>query len=93
MILWAIFRNSLPLQVVALVLALWGVWEGNNALQRSWGRSEGRSEVTTIVKEKSDANTDIANAAGNDVAAGKRGKPDPNRLRHPAEGGTARPGK
>jgi hypothetical protein len=88
--IWGLFAASRGLQIAALVLACWGVWEGNNALQRSMGRTEGRSEVTTIVKEKADANTEVANAAGNDVAAGKPGKPDPNRLRGAGEG---RPGK
>ncbi len=88
--IWGLFAASRGLQIAALVLACWGLWEGNNALQQSTGRAEGRSEVTTIVKEKSDANTEVANAAGADVVAGKPGKRDPNRL---LGAGESRPGK
>ena len=80
MILWSVLSASRGLQIAVLALACWGIWEGNNTLQRSTGRQEGRSEVTTIVKEKSDADTKLSDGVREDVAARKPGKPDPNRL-------------
>ena len=44
---WGLFAASRGLQVVVLALTCWGIWEGNNAWQRSTGRAEGRSEITT----------------------------------------------
>lgn len=82
----AILKASRAAQVVLLILAAWGLWEGNNALQRSAGRAEGRSEVTTAVREKADANAEVATQAREAVAARKPGKPDPHRLRPRAEG-------
>lgn len=78
--IWAVFSASRGLQIVALLLTCWGIWEGNNALQRASGRTEGRTEVATAVKEKSDADTKLSEEVRVDVAAGKRGKPDPHRL-------------
>lgn len=85
MIVWTLLRNSLPLQLIAVALMGWAALGANNLYQQHVGASQ----VTTIVKEKSDANTEVANAAGADVAAGKPGKPDPNRLRS----SESRPGK
>ena len=75
MILWTIFRNSLPLQLVALAVVGWGALKGNNVYQRHVGANR----VIESVKEKSDADAKTADAVRDAVATGKRGLRDPNR--------------
>ena len=70
---WAIFRASLPLQLVALALAGWAALAGNNYVQRQ----KGAAALTTKIEKKADANVEIANDVRTNVDAGKRGKPDP----------------
>jgi hypothetical protein len=70
---WAIFRASLPLQLVAIALAGWGLLAANNFHQRS----KGASAALTKIEKKADANATTANEVRESVDAGKRGKPDP----------------
>lgn len=70
---WAIFRASLPLQLVALALAGWAALAGNNLYQRQ----KGASAVVTKIEKKADANAKTASDVRQSVDAGKRGKPDP----------------
>ena len=70
---WAIFRASLPLQLVALALAGWAALAGNNYIQRQ----KGASALTNKIEKKADANASTANEVRESVDAGKRGKPDP----------------
>ena len=51
MIAWAIFRNSLPLQLMALAVAGWVALMGNNAIQRSRGASDAVSTINTQTQE------------------------------------------
>jgi hypothetical protein len=71
---WAIFRASLPLQLVAIALAGWGALAANNFHQRS----KGASAAMTKIEKKADANATTANEVRESVDAGKRGKPDPH---------------
>jgi len=71
---WAIFRASLPLQLVALALAGWAALAGNNLYQRQ----KGAAAAVTKIEKKADANAEIANEVRTKVDAGKRGKPDPH---------------
>jgi hypothetical protein len=71
---WAIFRASLPLQLVAIALAGWGLLAANNFHQRS----KGASAALTKIEKKADANATTANEVRESVAASKRGKPDPH---------------
>jgi hypothetical protein len=71
---WAIFRASLPLQLVAIALAGWGLLAGNNYVQRQ----KGAAAVTTKIEKKADANAEIAAEVRESVGAAKRGKPDPH---------------
>jgi hypothetical protein len=71
---WAIFRASLPLQLVAIALAGWGALAGNNYVQRQ----KGAAAVTTKIEKKADANAEIATEVRTHVDSGKRGKPDPH---------------
>ena len=89
---WLIFKGSRVLQVITLALACWGIWESNNAIQWSGGKREGRAEVTNQVKEKSDADANLSEGVRVDVAAGKRGRPDPNRVRDVPAPGKGRSG-
>ena len=77
MIVWAILRNSLPLQLVALGLLAWGGLTANNWSQRRIGAAS----VTSKIEKKADESAKTSDAVRTDVAAGKRGKPDPNRVR------------
>jgi hypothetical protein len=74
MIAWAIFRASLPLQLVAIALAGWGLLAGNNYVQRQ----KGAAAVTVKINEKANDNAATANEVRESVAASKRGKPDPH---------------
>jgi hypothetical protein len=71
---WAIFRNSLPLQLVMLALAGWAALAGNNFMQRQ----KGAAAAITVIEKKADANATTANEVRESVDAGKRGKPDPH---------------
>jgi hypothetical protein len=71
---WAIFRASLPLQLVALALAGWAALAANNFHQRS----RGASAAMTKIEKKADANAEIATEVRTHVDSGKRGKPDPH---------------
>ena len=74
MIAWKIFRDSLPLQLIALAVAGWAALGANNLYQRQ----KGASAVVTKIEKKADANAEIANDVRTNVDAGKRGKPDPH---------------
>lgn len=50
-IVWAIFRNSLPLQLMALAVAGWVALVGNNAIQRSRGAESAVSTINTQSQE------------------------------------------
>ena len=69
---WAIFRASLPLQLVAIALAGWGALAANNFHQRS----KGASAAMTKIEKKADANAEIATEVR--AADGKGGRPDPH---------------
>jgi hypothetical protein len=71
---WAVFRASLPLQLVAIALAGWGLLAANNFHQRS----KGASAAMTKIEKKADANAEIATEVRTHVDSGKRGKPDPH---------------
>jgi hypothetical protein len=71
---WTIFRASLPLQLVAIALAGWGLLAANNLMQRQ----KGAAAVTVKINEKADANAATANDVRESVASDKRGKPDPH---------------
>jgi GTPase len=71
---WAIFRNSLPLQLVMLALAGWAALAGNNFMQRQ----KGAAAAITVIEKKADANAEIATEVRTHVDSGKRGKPDPH---------------
>lgn len=88
LLIWNIFKGSWLLQAATALFVGWAALKGNNVYQRSVGKQEGRTEVTTAVKEKSDADTKTAESVRKDVDDGKPGKPDPNRLR--AISGTTR---
>ncbi len=75
MIAWTIFRNSLPLQLVALALAGWGALGMNNLYQRNIGA--GRAIEKVEQKANEDAKT--ADAVRDAVASGKRGVRDPSK--------------
>ena len=51
MLVWAIFRNSLPLQLVTLALIGWGALSANNAFQRSKGAASAVSQINTQSQE------------------------------------------
>jgi hypothetical protein len=74
-----LFRASPGLSVIAAVIALWGVWEGNGYLQRVLGRSEGRAEVTQAVNQKTEVDTQLSGSVREEVGLGKKGIPDPFR--------------
>jgi hypothetical protein len=74
MIAWTIFRASLPLQLVAIALAGWGLLAANNFHQRS----KGAGAALTKIEKKADANATTANEVRESVDAGKRGRPDPH---------------
>ena len=74
MILWTLFRSSLPLQLVVLALAAWGAIGANNFYQRNVGASRHAAKI-----EKAN---DDASKLGNTAAAGSadkrvRGRRDP----------------
>jgi len=74
MIAWAIFRNSLPLQLITIALLGWGYLGANNLYQRHVGASR-------FAEKTEKANTN-ATALGNSAAAGSadkrvRGRRDP----------------
>jgi hypothetical protein len=75
---WAVFRNSLPLQLVMLALAGWAALATNNLMQRQ----KGAADVTIKVKEKANDNANVATDVRSIIEAGseagKRGKPDPH---------------
>jgi hypothetical protein len=71
---WAIFRASLPLQLVAIALAGWAALAGNNYVQRQ----KGAAAVTTKIEKKANDNAATANEVRESVASDKRGKPDPH---------------
>jgi hypothetical protein len=71
---WAVFRNSLPLQLVALALAGWAALAANNVRQQ-W---VGAEKLTAKIERKADANAEIATEVRTHVDSGKRGKPDPH---------------
>jgi hypothetical protein len=71
---WAIFRASLPLQLVAIALAGWAALAANNVRQQ-W---VGAEKLVTKIEKKADANATTANEVRESVDAGKRGKPDPH---------------
>lgn len=66
MILWTIFRNSLPLQLVAIALAGWAALGANNALQRY------RGGISVIEKTNAEAEKISAEA----IESRKRGDVD-----------------
>ena len=74
---WLIFKGSRIAQVITLALACWGVWEANNFHQRNVGASKFAAKV----EAKADNDAKTSEQVRSDVAAGKRGKPDPNRVR------------
>jgi hypothetical protein len=71
---WAIFRASLPLQLVAIALAGWGLLAGNNYVQRQ----KGAAAVTVKIEKKANDNANVATEVRESVASDKRGKPDPH---------------
>jgi hypothetical protein len=71
---WAIFRASLPLQLVAIALAGWGALAGNNYVQRQ----KGAANLTVKIEKKANDNAATANEVRESVASDKRGKPDPH---------------
>jgi hypothetical protein len=71
---WAVFRNSLPLQLVMLALAGWAALAGNNYVQRQ----KGAAAVTVKIEKKANDNAATANEVRESVASDKRGKPDPH---------------
>ena len=73
MILWTLFRNSLPLQFVAIGLMAWAALGANNLYQRHVGASR----LATKIEKKADDNAKTADAVRDDVAAGKRGVRNP----------------
>ena len=73
MILWTLFRNSLPLQFVAIGLMAWAALGANNFYQRQVGASR----LATKIEKKADDNAKTADAVRDDVAAGKRGVRNP----------------
>lgn len=75
MILWTLFRNSLPLQLVVLALAAWGALGANNLYQRKVGASH----LAEKIEKKADENAKASDAVRDDVAAGKRGVRNPYR--------------
>ncbi len=75
MIAWTIFRNSLPLQLVALALAGWAALGANNLYQRNIGAKA----ITEKIEKKADTDAKTADAVRDAVAAGKRGLRDPSR--------------
>lgn len=75
MIAWMVFRNSLPLQLVAIALAGWAALGANNLYQRNVGASQ----FATKVEKHADDTAKTADAVREEVAVGKRGKPDPFR--------------
>ena len=77
MIAWEIFRSSRLLQGLALVLGLYAAFQINNAHQRSIGAST----ITQKVEGKANADAAVATEVRTDVAAGKRGRVDPSRVR------------
>ena len=77
MILWTLFRNSLPLQFVAIGLMAWAALGANNLYQRNVGASKFAAKV----EAKADNDAKTSEQVRSDVAAGKRGKPDPHRVR------------
>lgn len=56
-----------------------GALKGYGLYERHAGKVAGRQEVTQAVQEKADKNADVGEDVRRDVAAGKRGKPDPHR--------------
>lgn len=76
-LIWTAFRNSLPLQLVALGLMAWGALGLNNLYQRNVGASN----LATKIEKKADDNARIADKVDEAVAAGRGRRPDPNRLR------------
>ena len=81
-----LIHASRGIQIVALVLSLWGAFELNNALQRQRGRSEGVSSTVTTIEKKASENVATAEEVRTEIAAGKRGRDDPSRLRDPGKG-------
>lgn len=68
---WAIFRASLPLQLVALAFAGWAALGVNNYVQRNKGAER------VIVKIEKKANEDARTAIEVRSADGKGGRADP----------------
>ena len=65
MLVWTVFRNSLPLQLATLALAAWA-WLGiNNHVQRK----KGAAAVTVEIAKKADDNAKLAETVRDEVAA------------------------
>lgn len=65
MLLWTVFRNSLPLQLVALALMGWAALGANNLYQRNIGASrfaakteQANENATTLGKSAAAASSD-----------------------------------
>jgi hypothetical protein len=74
MILWTLFRNSLPLQLVALSLVGWAAIGANNLYQRNVGASR-HAEKTEKANENATNLGKSAAAASADKRV--RGRRDP----------------
>lgn len=66
MILWTLFRNSLPLQLMVLALGAWGALGANNLYQRHVGASR----LVVKIEKKAEADVKTADAVGAAAAAG-----------------------
>lgn len=66
MIAWTLFRNSLPLQLIAIGLAAWATIGANNLYQRQVGASR----VIDKIEKKANSDVKTADDVGAAAAAG-----------------------
>lgn len=69
---WAIFRASLPLQLVALALAGWAALAGNNLYQRNIGASRHAEKTEAANENASNLGKSAAAASGDKRVRGRR---------------------
>ncbi len=65
MLLWTVFRGSLPLQLIVIAIAGWAAFEGNNYYQRNIGASQVVAKTNTAAETLSEKA--VENRARGDV--------------------------
>jgi hypothetical protein len=79
--IWLAIRTSPTLMLILAALAGYGGLKGYGKYQHYSGVKSGELQMADKVEKKANEDAKIADAAAEGVAAGKPGRPDPNRMR------------